>query len=427
MPDVRPFRAWRYDSAVAGALDDLLCPPYDVISPATAKRLLANPRNVIQLELGPGALDAGASNSRYSRAGATLHRWIDSGVLRRDAAPSLYVYEQQFYLGGQHRRRLAFFAAVRITPWEAGEVLPHEVTLAAPKEDRLALLEKTRTNISPIYALCDGGLSGVTALLSVAAHRPPVEQTTDDVGDHHRLWVVDDAALIEGVKVDLAGRLLYIADGHHRYETALAYAMTLGDDSGWEGPGYVLAGISPVDDPGLVVLPTHRLIKGLDPGSFGAALARLEEAFEVEAIQRVPPFGSLQERLEEARADHAMGLYTPGRALVLRPRMPLGGQASRLDPISREIDAALLQALLFEGLLGLTQDDLCRQKFVDYTRDADEARHLVDNGRYLAAVLLNPTPPAAIVAVARARARMPQKSTYFYPKLVTGLVLRGLE
>ena len=419
MPDVRPFRAWRYDTAVAGPLDDLICPPYDVIDPAAAGRLLAGSRhNVIHLELGSGAADPAAPDNRYTRAAATLEQWTAQGVLREETASCLYLYEQRFTVDGRPLRRLAFFAAVRLSPWEDRAVLPHEVTLSAPKADRLALLAATRANISPIYALCDAGLPGVTALLRVAVQREPDAEAGGEAGEYHRLWAVPDLDLLDGVTRDLARRPLYIADGHHRYETALAYAHEQGDGGGAEGAGYVLMAITPVDDPGLVVLPTHRLLRDLDAASLDQALRNLGALFDVQTVPNPTPAA-----LAAGTRDHAIALYTPGAGRVLRPRD--GTEAlGDVDPALAALDVTVLQRLLFERLLGLTPDELRRQSHVDYTRDAGEALRLVDRGEYQAAALLNGTPPAAVLAVARAGARMPQKSTYFYPKLATGLVLR---
>lgn len=431
MPDVRPFRSWRYDPAVAGPLATLICPPYDVVPPARAEDLMArNAHNAIRLELGPGALDPAASDNRYARAAGTLDAWVRAGALRRDAEPFLYVYEQRFIVDGQERRRFAFFAAVRLAPWDAGEVLPHERTLSAPKRDRLALLEATRANISPIYALCDAGLPGVDALRDAAARRAPDVEAIDDEGVAHRLWLVRDPAVLAGVTAALADHPLYIADGHHRYETALAYAEARErlDRAGPDGVGYVLMALTPVDDPGLVVFPTHRLAHDLDSARVAYGLTRLHESFEVEIVEGVPPAGRLLARMAEAveTGAHAFGLYTSGLTRLLRPR-PTPPQIAGLDPALQGLDVALLQALLFEDVLGLTAEDVRGQRYVDYTRDADEALRRVDEGSCQLAVLLNPTPARAVLDVARAGTRMPQKSTYFYPKLATGLVLRRLE
>jgi uncharacterized protein (DUF1015 family) len=331
------------------------------------------------------------------------------------------VYEQTFRHGGRTHRRLAFFAAVSLSPWEARAVLPHESTLATPKADRTALLEATRANISPIYALCEGGLPGVAALLRVAAVRAPDAEATDEAGEGHRLWAVPDPGLLSAVTRDLAARPLYIADGHHRYETALAYAQKHGDDRDPEGAGYVLIAITPVDDPGLVVLPTHRLLRDLESGRLEDALAHLDDVFAVRVVEDVPPATSLLVALAEAEYDRPFGLYTPGLARLLRAHP---SRMQSVEPALRALDVALLQQLFFEELLGLTPDDLCRQRYVDYTRDADEALRLVEGGSHQAAVLLNGTPPATVLQIARAGAQMPQKSTYFYPKLATGLVLR---
>ncbi|HKO25356.1 MAG TPA: DUF1015 domain-containing protein, partial [Chloroflexota bacterium] len=372
MPDVRPFRAWRYDTALAGALAALICPPYDVITPAAAERLHAeNPRNVIHLELGPGPADPTAPDNRYVRAAATLERWIADGILRRDATSCFYVYEQTFLHGGRTHRRLAFFAAVSLSPWEARAVLPHEVTLATPKADRTALLKATRANISPIYALCDGGLPSVAALLSVAAERPPDDEATEQAGECHRLWAVSDPGLLSAVTRDLAARPLCIADGHHRYETALAYARKQGDARDPEGAGYVLMAITPVDDPCLLVLPTHRLLRDLESGRLEDALAHLDDVFAVRVVDDVPPAASLLAAMAEAAQDYPFGLYTPGLARLLRARPSSGAGMQSVEPALRTLDVALLQQLFFEELLGLTPDDLRRQRNVDYTRDAD--------------------------------------------------------
>jgi uncharacterized protein (DUF1015 family) len=367
-----------------------------------------------------------AHDNRYARAAATLEQWIANGTVRRDAVSCFYVYEQAFLHGERTHRRLAFFAAVQLSPWDERAVLPHEVTLSRPKADRTALLEATRANISPIYGLCDGGLPGVTALLGVASERPPDGTATDQDGECHRLWAVPDPGLLSAVMRDLAARPLYIADGHHRYETALAYAQKHGHDRDPEGAGYVLMAITPVDDPGLVVLPTHRLLRDLESSRLEHALAHLDDVFAVRVVDDVPPAEPLLVALAEAAQDHPLGLYTPGLARLLRARPSCSARMQSVEPALPTLDVALLQQLFFAELLGLTPDDLCRQRYVDYRRDADEALRLVDAGSHQAAVLLNGTPPTAVLEIARAGAQMPQKSTYFYPKLATGLVLRRL-
>jgi uncharacterized protein (DUF1015 family) len=207
----------------------------------------------------------------------------------------------------------------------------------------------------------------------------------------------------------------------------LAYAQKHGDDRDPEGAGYVLMAITPVDDPGLVVLPTHRLLRDLESGRLEDALAHLDDVFAVRVVEDVPPATSLLVALAEAAHDRPFGLYTPGLARLLRARPSSHEGMQSVEPALHTLDVALLQQLFFGELLGLTPDDLCRQRYVDYTRDADEALRLVDDGSHQAAVLLNGTPPTAVLEIARAGAQMPQKSTYFYPKLATGLVLRRLN
>lgn len=428
MPDVRPFRGWRYDTGVAGPLDSLICPPYDVISSEAAEILpRRNAHNAILLELGPGAAQPDAPDNRYRRSGAELQRWIERGILRQDAEPALYVYEQEFALADRRPRRRALLAAVRLTPWSSGDVLPHEHTLSSPKADRLALLEATRANISPIFALCDGNLGAVQRVLAQAATSAPSAEAVEDNGDVHRLWAVTDAPLIAQATGELRDRPLYIADGHHRYETALAFAQAHPDGAGPDGSAYVLMAITPVDDPGLVVLPTHRLLHGVEEEHLDYALACLHEYFDVAIVHNVPPARVLLDALSAANDPMAIGLYTAGLARVLTPRPAADDLMTGVHPALRDLDISALHAVIFEHLVGLTAEDLSRQTYIEYTRKADEALSRVDDEVDQAAFFLQGLPPEVVVRVARAGTTMPQKSTYFYPKLATGMVLRRLD
>jgi uncharacterized protein (DUF1015 family) len=427
LPDVRPFRGWRYDTSIAGPLESLICPPYDVISAEAAASLLnRNPHNAILLELGPGTAQPDAPDSRYRRSGSELQRWVDQGILRQDDEPALYVYEQDFAREGRRMRRRALLAAVRLTPWSSGDVLPHEHTLSSPKADRLALLDATRTNISPIFALCDGNLSAVKSVLAQADAAPPVIEATEENGDVHRLWAVTEARLIVRTSNELRERPLYIADGHHRYETALAFAQMSPDAAGPDGSAYVLMAITPVDDPGLVVLPTHRLLRCVEEEHLDYALACLHEYFDVAIVHNVPPAQQLIDALAAANDRMAIGLYTAGLARVLTPRPATAELMTGVHPALREFDVSALHAVIFAHLVGLTADDLSRQTYIEYTRAADEALSRVDDEMDQAAFVLQGLPPEVIVRVARAGTTMPQKSTYFYPKLATGMVLRRL-
>jgi len=436
MADVRPFPGIRY--AAPADLAALVTPPYDVISPeAQARYYERDPHNIIRLELGrdePGDDDL---NNRYTRAAATFAEWRLHGVLAQDA-PALYLYEQRFTAAGREHTRTALMARVRLEPWEAGVVLPHERTLAKPKDDRLKLLRATAANLSPIMALYDDPAAELATLLAPLREAPPAADLTDEAGEGHRLWQSADPALAERVAAFFQDRQLYIADGHHRYETALTYRdeqRALRRELDADDPAnFTFMALAAVEDPGLVVLPTHRILTGLDPlrvaelGEFGShffditpldteavddTLAALAAAGRGgrPAFVVVGPNGMLTFRLSDA-----------GRAAMAQ--LPAGEDVGSSDAW-RALDLAALHELILRRGLGVTPEQVRAGEHVSYTRSAEAALDAVrarPDGTVLA-VLVNPTPPAAIRDVARAGDRMPQKSTYFYPKLITGLVI----
>jgi uncharacterized protein (DUF1015 family) len=425
--EVRGFRGLRYAADRVGDLSCVVCPPYDIISEREAAALRAtSPYNAICLELPePEPGDAGGQ-SRYRRAASELAAWRRDGVLRRDDAPSVYAVEEAFtWQDTQHRRR-GLLAAVRLAAWEERIVLPHERTLAAPKADRLELLRACETNISPVFLLHPPQPDAQRALWQDLEGRPPTAEISLPEGRGERLWV------LQAESVDLLGAFasspLYIADGHHRYETALRYRdeRRAGTEaSRVAGYEYVLSYLVSMDDPGLLVLPTHRCVAAgrIDEERLAGLIG---ERFDVE---RRPWHGAsnlpaaLAELGWHGANQTAFALYRPGELTILRPT----DEADRWLPPDRDsawraLDVAQLESLLLAPLLGPS----VAEELI-YTRDAAEAVAEVDAGRAALAVLLNPTPPQQIAAVADASERMPQKSTYFYPKLSTGLVFHVLD
>jgi uncharacterized protein (DUF1015 family) len=420
--EVRPLRGLRYDVARVGELARVLCPPYDVISDETAAALRArSPYNAIRLELP----DTATGDGRYAEAAALLATWLADGVLRREPAPCLYPVEEEFVWAGTRWRRRGVLALVRLVPWEAGVVLPHERTLAGPKADRLALLRACQANLSPVFLLHPPQPAAQAALWEAVAARPPVAAAELDAGTQLRLWAVP-APTPWGEA--LATVRLYVADGHHRYETALRYRDELHARGGPvpAGADYVLAYLVPLDDPGLLLLPTHRCAPA---GVDRAALERLvAERFDCTALAldasgAAEAVAALRHHAVARPGRVVLGVYTPGRLWLATPRA--GAERwlpAERHPAWRALDVAQADCLLLQPLLGPQAAER-----LTYTRDAAEALARVDRGASAFAVLLNPLTPAQMVAVAEAGERMPQKSTYFHPKLPTGLLFHRLD
>ncbi len=432
--DIRPFRGLRFDERVAGRLADLLCPPYDVISPSEQAALHEkNPHNVVRLELGFELAEDGAGNNRYTRAAATLGRWLAEGVLKPEAEPAIYLYEQAFEVGATRFARLGVLARLRLEPWSAGVVLPHEETMSGPKRDRLQLMRATRCNLSPLFLLFDDPSGEVRSLMSQCASMPPVGEGRTADGDLHRVWAV--AGESAGRLAAALGRpQLYMADGHHRYETALAYRDERVAAEARPDPeaahNFALVLLVDARDPALVVLPTHRMIRGVEPSHLDALWSALPTAFDVEHVSAEGTDGRARALLDRMRT---LGERAPTLGLFTgRPRgaaaLTLRDGARRAAPSGRPpLDVDLLQEAVLEPLLGIGPKELAAGGVVSYTRDAAEAIAAVEEGAAQAAFFLNPTRVEQVLETARAGGRMPQKSTYFHPKPATGLVINPLE
>lgn len=432
MAEVRPFAGLRYDPAVVGDLASVVCPPYDVI-PAEAQReyYQRSPYNAIRLEL-PLSEPNEAPGERYRHAGRTFREWLRAGVLKPEARPAIYVYDQEFSLYGRTQRRRGLAVALRLEEWSRGVVLPHEATHAKPKADRLALMRACAANLSPLFALYDDQRGVVAEELGRATQLPPTVELLDEQGDRHALWVISEPALVAAVAAALSEQPLYMADGHHRYETALAYRdeQPQRGGSGDEAYRFVLTVLSAVEDRGLVILPTHRVVRGVDPMRLATLLQVLERWFTVEPLPDDEAL--LREALAEVGRDApAFGICAPalGDARVRLLRLRDAGAAAAHMPQDhsaawRQLDVSVAHALILEQSLGLVPEMIEDQ--VVYTRDAAEALRAVREGQGQLALLLNATRVAQVCAVAQARDRMPQKSTYFYPKVLTGLVVHHL-
>ena len=439
MPEIRAFRALRYNPETLPDLAPVVAPPYDVISPARRMELAARDRrNVVAIDV---PVDAGAADpdEKYRQAARTFAAWRSDGTLRKDRQPSLYVYEQEYAVPGTSLRRVqrGFFGRLRLEAFvPGGGILPHERTLAGPKEDRYKLMRATGANFSAVMVLYSDATGAGRRLLTEATVMPAVADVTDDEGVWHRLWMVPadgpTAPLVAGL-VDAAGREpLTIADGHHRYESALRYRderrMTSADE---EDPpfDYVLALFMDMTAEPLLALPTHRVARAMSGADGLLEAAASAGLFDVEPADRAALLGAFGPEAQAPGGRGRIGVWTRAGGAVLTarreafaPLLPSGGEAVR------RLDVTLL-AVTLERLCAIDRAATTTGGRVGYTKDVGEAIGWVD-GRVDAAdaaFLLEATPVAEIAAVAREGDVMPQKSTYFFPKPVTGFVLNPLE
>jgi uncharacterized protein (DUF1015 family) len=438
VPDIKPFRALRFDPDVVGDLGAIVAPPYDVIGPELHQQLLArHPKNAVRLDLPLAEPMDADPDDKYRRVARTLATWRTDGTLRKDPRPGVYVYEQAYRVPNTdvQRTQRGFFARLRIEPFgPEGSILPHERTLSGPKEDRYRLLRATGLNTSPVVGMYQDPSRTTAPLLAAIAAKPALADVTDDDGVRHRLWLAtdetDDGAATALTATAGAGPV-YIADGHHRYETSVRYRderrMTRSCEEDPPFDFLLMLFLDAADE--LTVLPTHRVVRGLDEEGVARLLDGLPRLFAVTPSSRDALVDRYEAAGELAGGEGRFGLLTRDRAWLLDARRDAfaGLPASGGDAV-RALDVSLLSTTI-ETLLGIDAAAVAGGDRISYAKSAAEAARLVDAGEAGAdaAFLLEPTPVASILAVSRAGDVMPQKSTYFYPKALTGLVLNPHE
>jgi uncharacterized protein (DUF1015 family) len=417
MAEVRPLQALHYNLSAISSLADVTAPPYDVIDSKQRAELLArSPLNVVEIDLP----QAPAGRDPYEHAAETLETWALQGILVADREPAIWALTQD-YEGpdGSRRTRHGFLARVRVTEYGPGLVRPHERTQPGPKEDRLRLTKATRHNLSPIFALHPGD-----AWRHIESHlgAEPWGEVTDPDGTVHRVWRIADPAIHEAVAAELADAELLIADGHHRYETARAYA----DEIGGEGPHrYTLMCLVSLEDSGLTIFGTHRLLRDLDADGRERLGIGVREYFHLEEVAEddLDPAGS-----------HGTGVFTyldaPSRQALRLRLKDTAALDEALDAHSeayRRLDAVIFEELILKRTLGMSDEDIAAKRGLGYAKSVAEAKNLLDEGAYKAAFLLRPTPVEQVREAAAAGETMPPKSTYFFPKVLTGLVFNPLS
>ncbi|HEY1508909.1 MAG TPA: DUF1015 domain-containing protein [Solirubrobacteraceae bacterium] len=416
MAEIEPLRALHYDLDKTGGLQQVVAPPYDVIDSGQRAELEArSPYNVVGIDLPVG-------EDPYAEAASLLDQWRGEGVIVQDEQPALWPLEQD-YTGpdGRRRTRRGFLARVRVEDYGAGRIRPHERTHPGPKEDRLRLTRATKANLSPIFSLFSDPSSGAWGALEPRMTSDPWATATDDDGTVNRIWRVDDGGAIEAAKRTLADVELLIADGHHRYETARVYA----DEIGGEGPHrYVLMCLVALEDPGLTVFPTHRLLRGLRPDQYETLGTALKRDFDLQRLdstdELVPAYG------DQVRFGYIDAHFKQPWMLTLKdPAIADRALPGHAEPY-RRLDTAVLEALILKGALEMTDDDIDHLAGLGYARDFEQALELVQSAEYDAAFFMAPTPVKQVQAVAETGESMPPKSTYFFPKVPTGLVFNSL-
>jgi uncharacterized protein (DUF1015 family) len=416
MADVSPLHALHYALERVGGLSPVVSPPYDVIDEAQRAELAArSPYNVVEIDL------PRSDGDPYAHAAELFEAWQRDGAIVRDHEPALWALAQD-YTGpdGSSYTRRGFFARVRVEDYGAGRIRPHERTHPGPKEDRLRLTRATRANLSPIFSLYDDPEGAAWGALAPHLDGEPWDEVGDEDGTQHRIWRVADPGAAQAVQAAMRDTELLIADGHHRYETARVYAEEVGGEGAHR---YVLMCLVALQDPGLTVFPTHRLLTALSDSGREAlreAIVRDWVAEEV-ALEDLQPLPGGPLRVGYLDAHHR-------RPLMLTLRDPAIADAAlpgKPEPY-RRLDTAVLEALVLQGALGMTEDDISHLNGLDYARSTDQARERVLAGEAEAAFFMAPTPVQQVRDVAAAGENMPPKSTYFFPKVLTGMVFNAL-
>ncbi len=419
MADIEPLQALHYDLDKTGGLQRVVAPPYDVIDGAQRAELAArSPYNAVEIDLPQG--EDGADP--YEHASATLGAWQKDGAVVRDTTPAIWVLTQD-YSGpdGRQRTRSGFLARVRIENYGPGRIRPHERTHPGPKEDRLRLTRATQANLSPIFSLFDDPEGDAQRALAPATRADPWAQATDSDGTINRLWRVADEATIATVKRVLESSELLIADGHHRYETARVYADEIGGDGAHR---YVLMCLVSLQDPGLTVFPTHRLVRGLDAGKQEALAETIRRDFEIDELAStqalVPTPG------QPVRTGYIDSHFRTPLMLRLKDQQIADAALPDHSEPYRRLDTAVLEALILKATLKMSDEDIDHLDGLGYARDFDHALRLILDSAYDAAFFMAPIPVEHIREVAASGESMPPKSTYFFPKVPTGLVFNPL-
>lgn len=426
MAEVTGFKGLRFNTEITGIAEKVVCPPYDIINEEQrAKYIEGSKYNVIRLELPRGS-------DPYRNAGLLLEKWLNEGVLIREDKDAVYIYEEEFTAYDKRMKVKGCIVRVKIEEFEKGVILPHENTLSKAKQDRFKLMVATNCNFSQIYALYTDEQGKTISKLDELSGRKPDIELTDGEDVTHRMWIITDESDVKAICADFDDRKLYIADGHHRYETALNYRNYLRENGkAKEGDGcdYQMMMLVNMEHPGLVVFPTHRVVHDLPDFDAAAIKASCREYFDITEYGADDDFEEMLHELYN-EGKKAFAMYTGAgkwTLLVLRDIAVMSELLPDMSEASQQLDVTVLHKLILEKLMGIDEQNMANQINLKYVKQAVDALAEVDSGKANCAFILNPTRISEICAVSSAGEKMPQKSTYFYPKLITGLVMNKLD
>ena len=417
----------RYNTFLAGKIGELCCPPYDIISEEERLGYIAeNEYNVIRLELPKEGEDV------YKTAGEVLDMWRNTGVLVHETKPAVYIYEEEFNAYNKRSSVKGIIVRVKVEEFSKGVILPHEFTLSKAKADRFNLMKATNCNFSQIYALYMDEEHTTLKTIDSLSNRKPDQKFTDNDHVTHKLWIITDEKVIGKLVNDFVDRKLYIADGHHRYETALNYrnyCRENGISKEGDPQDYQMMYLVDMQHPGLVVFPTHRMVRDLESFDKDKVLKGCEEYFDIKKFTSV---GNINSELSKQykQGKKAFGFYC-GKGewylLVLKDIEVMAKVLPDLSEASQQLDVSVLHSLILEKTMGIDKENMANQINLTYTKFFEEAIMKVDKGEFQCSFILNPTRVTEIRDVAAAGEKMPQKSTYFYPKMITGMVMNDLN
>ncbi len=423
---VKGFKGLRFNTEKSGDISTVVCPPYDIISEEQRLEYIKeNEYNIIRLELPKG-------DDPYNNAKTILDEWLEKGILTREESNAVYIYEEEFTAYGKQYKVKGCIVRVKIEEFEKGVILPHEFTLSKAKEDRFNLMKATNCNFSQIYALySDEENKTISKLDKLSSGTPDIELTDSD-GVIHRMWIVTNEEDVNAICGDFTDRKLFIADGHHRYETALNYRNYCRENGlAKEGDAvdYQMMMLVNMEHPGLVVFPTHRIVRDLASFDKQEVLSACEEYFDITEYDSINNIESVLTELYNNN-EKAFGMYCgEGKwtLLVLKTLDTMAVLLPNVSKASQGLDVSVLHTLILEKLMGIDAENMAKQINLTYVKQIDNAVKSVDNGTADCAFILNPTKISEICDVSSAGEKMPQKSTYFYPKLITGLVINKLD
>ncbi|MFA6471945.1 MAG: DUF1015 domain-containing protein [Candidatus Latescibacterota bacterium] len=420
MPIIRPFKALRYDTEKAGDIQDLVAPPYDIIYDEWRNRLYArNPYNIIRLIKTKDEAEAGEEPDKYKRAASYLSSWMEKRVLRREDVPALYVRSETFEVNGQSKTRYGFVGLVRLE--EFGQnIFAHERTLSGPKVDRLNLVKATKSNLSQVFGtFLDPGQEVQECILKVSSRTPDIS-FHDEQGIQRKMWILKDTETIRYIQEKMLERAVIIADGHHRYETALAYRELMEPQRKQKDEpfDYISMYFSSIDAPGMTILPTHRKAGGMQSFDSDTFLDKLSVDFEIESPEGKSISEILQLMKENSASTTVIGVYSDGKFKIARLKHP---------GIPKDLDVEILHSMIIEKILNISREDVASGKFIQFCQSAEHAVEDVDQRKDQIAFFLNPIRPEEMFPRVTKGIRMPQKSTYFFPKTISGLVMYKID